>query len=56
MSTIGYDCPIYTTLELSLTIHKDVIFERKKDLETTYDELTIMPFYEPYWLKKQLPE
>lgn len=30
-NTLGYDCPIFTTLELSLLVHKDVNFERVLD-------------------------
>lgn len=51
---VDYDCPIFTTLEISLNVHKDVIFERKIDPETTYDELTIsqtIPYYPFHFLK-----
>ena len=30
-NSIGFDCPIFTTLEFSLLEHKDVVFERKID-------------------------
>lgn len=38
-------CRIYTTLELILLIHEDLIFTRPIDPETTYDEL--LPIYKP---------
>jgi uncharacterized protein len=37
----GKECPIFTTLEIVLLSHRDIIYERRVDPETTFHELYI---------------
>ena len=40
-SDAEFGCPIFTTLELVLLSHTDLVYERRVDPETTYHELYI---------------